>query len=190
MSIEKIISKINQELISSFAELDSWFDCEERFLFEKSLAGQWSVAETLEHVMLTNRHLLFLIGNIGQVKMKKDPGNMLQHYNLEIPEIEYLASGRYPWHFQDHLQPQRIKTPAEIRSRLRDQLYSCLQQLDLLACGEGTLITVRIPVETPCEVAIPCELDAYQSLYLLALHAKRHCTQLSGRIRFPVDWLV
>jgi hypothetical protein len=183
MSIESIISKINKELISSFAELDSWFDCDEQFLCEKFSSDQWSVTDTLEHVMLTNHYLLSLMTNRIPVATEKDLPSTLQHYTLQVPEIEYLTSGGYPWHLQDHLQPKGI-TPAEIRSQLRDQLYSCLRQLDLLAGGEEVSVRISIPAERPCEV------DIYQSLYLLALYAKRHCSLLSGKMRFPVDWLV
>jgi hypothetical protein len=183
MSIESIISKINKELIGSFAELDSWFDCDEQFLCEKFSSDQWSVTDTLEHVMLTNHYVLSLMTNRIPAATEKDPRNTLQHYTLHVSEIEYLTSGRYPWHSQDHLQPKGI-TPAEIRSQLRDQLYSCLRQLDLLAGGDEVLFRISIPAERPCE------LDVYQSLYFLALHAKRHCSLLSGKIRFPVDWLV
>jgi hypothetical protein len=188
MSIESIILKINHELISSFAELDSWFDCDEQILLGEFPEGQWTIAETLEHIMLVNHHLLLLIMNTGSISGKRFPEKnlpgVLQDYILELPEMEYLCSD-HPWSLQDNsLQPRGHKTLAEIRRQLRDQLHSCLWQLDLLANGDGMLFRIRIPFEPPSE------LDTYQSLYLLALYAKRHCSQLSRKIPYPVDWLV
>ena len=176
MSIEITISKINRELISAFALLDSWFDHHEKFLFEKT-SDRWSPAEILEHVMLTNHHLLMLIEKGSErarnIALQNDLTEALKDYQLENPALEEVGNPEFfSWDRPLHMKPSGSKPLNEIRKELRAQLYRCLCQLDLLCQGEGIAYRIAMSVNGLGK------LDVYQYIYFLTLHVKRHLVQL------------
>jgi hypothetical protein len=179
MPIANIISTINHNLISAFAALDSWFDHDEKFLSEK-ISADWSPAEILEHVMLANHYLLVLIEK-GSLKARSRANEIvlagvLSTYRFETATLDAIAEpGAFTWTSPSHMVPTGGKSLPEIRAELRDQLYRCLCQLDLLAQGEGILHKITMSVNDLGK------LDMYQYLYFLALHVKRHNTQLEDR---------
>jgi hypothetical protein len=176
MSIEITISKINRELISAFAMLDSWFDRDEGILQNKN-TGRWSIADTLEHVMLTNHYLLILIEK-GSKKalraaLEKDLTAMLADYRLDSAALEQVGEpGVFHWHRPEHMEPSGTRPLAEVRAELRQQLYRCLCQLDLLCHGQGIAYRMTMSVNQLGK------LDVYQYIYFLALHVKRHLSQM------------
>jgi hypothetical protein len=176
MSFEIIISKINRELISAFATLDSWFDRPVEMLHERS-SSRWTPAEILEHVMLTNHYLLILIEKGSKRALARandhDLSQALTGYSLETHALESIGKhGSFSWARPEHMEPTGSKSLEEIRKELRDQLYRCLYQLELLCEGQG--VTYRLTMS----VNGTGKLDVYQYIYFLALHAKRHITQL------------
>jgi hypothetical protein len=176
MSIEITISKINRELISAFAVLDSWFDRDESTLCHKN-TGRWSIADTLEHIMLTNHYLLMLIEKGSKKALRaaaeKDLTPLLADYKLDNPALEQVAEpGLFQWHRPDHMEPSGARPLAEVRTELRQQLYRCLCQLDLLCHGQGIAYRMTMSVNQLGK------LDVYQYIYFLALHVKRHLRQL------------
>ena len=179
MSIELTISKINRELISAFAMLDSWFDRDETVLSEKR-HEKWSPAQILEHVMLTNHYLLILIEK-GSTKAKTlandaDLSGALQNYQFDTSSLDDIARpSAFQWERPEHMEPKGEKPLHEIRSELREQLYRCLCHLDNLCKGEGVLYRITMSVNGLGK------LDVYQYIYFLALHVKRHLSQLENR---------
>lgn len=190
MSIESIFKIVNNELIRAFAELDGWFDYEEHFLREKITGHQWSAAEILEHVMHTNNYLLLSIekgsGKALKRAREKDLSEVLRSYRFQVPGMDEIAMpGTFEWNSPAHMLPNGTVPLPELRAKLRDQLYRCLCQLDLLCNGEGVLVQRTMSVNRLGK------LDLYQYLYFLALHARRHVTQLSRQTAAPlVDWLI
>jgi hypothetical protein len=175
-NIEMTISKINRELISAFALLDSWFDHEERFLHLKT-TDRWSPADILEHVMLTNHYLLILIekgcDRAKAIANDTDLEEALQNYQFDVQGLEEIGKHKsFAWERPSHMEPTGTRTLGEIRKELRQQLYRCLCTLDSLCRGEGILH------HTTMSVNRLGKLDVYQYIYFLALHAKRHITQL------------
>jgi hypothetical protein len=159
-------------------------------LFAKSSPDQWSVLETLEHIMMHNHCLLLMITDtaprlLDPVAQTDEPEFLLQKYTLDLP-----GSGGSDWLenissiLPDHLLPGGHVPPSEIRNVLRDQLHRCLCHLDLFVNGEGVHFKTRMPLDHSRE------MDGYQSLHFLAWYVKQHCVQLSSRIMYPVDWLV
>jgi hypothetical protein len=179
MTLTTILSTINNHLISAFAVLDNWFDHDEKFLTEK-FSAEWCPAEILEHVMLTNHYLLVLIEK-GSVKARNKAGDVdlseiLNTYRFETDALDTIAKpGAFVWDAPAHMVPTGDKGLTEIRSELRDQLYRCLCQLDLLANGEGILHKITMSVNGLGK------LDVYQYLYFLALHIKRHNRQIEDK---------
>jgi hypothetical protein len=176
MSIEITISKINRELISAFAVLDSWFDRSETMLRQRS-SIRWCPAEILEHVMLTNHYLLILIekGSSRALKLaqEKDLTHEVKHYQLDSVALEAIGEpGAFAWERPGHMEPTGTMPLAEVRTVLRNQLYRCLCQLDLLCGGQGAAYRISMSVNGLGK------LDMYQYIYFLALHVKRHLRQL------------
>jgi hypothetical protein len=179
MTLENILSTINNHLISAFAELDHWFDQDEEFLTEK-FSAEWCPAEILEHVMLTNHYLLVLVEK-GSIKARNKAGavnlsEILSTYCFETDALDTIAKpGAFVWDAPAHMVPTGEKKLTEIRRELRNQLYRCLCQLDLLAKGEGVLHKITMSVNDLGK------LDVYQYLYFLALHIRRHNRQLEDK---------
>jgi hypothetical protein len=187
MNFETIISKINSELIGSFATLDGWFDRPHEMLQERS-SSRWSPAEVLEHVMLTNHYLLLLIEKGSKRAIARaescDISNMSANYVLETPSLEEVGKrGSFSWERPEHMEPTGAKSLEEIRAELRDQLYRCLHQLDHLPQGQGVAYRFTMSVNGIGK------LDMYQLIYFLALHAKRHVSQLEEMMAASVwEW--
>jgi hypothetical protein len=179
-TIETTISKINQELIRSFAGLDSWFDRDEPVLC--------TTRETLEQLILTNRNFLLLIekGSLKARTLAREVGwkGKLQEYHFKIPEVkDDEITFFFPVHPSDHYERTDAVALSEIRRELRDQLYRCLCQIDLLEAGEGALVRIQLP-------AGPSRpLDLYQCFYFLTACINRQSTTLSIKTTF-VDWLI
>lgn len=175
MRIETAISKINCELISAFATLDSWFDHSTDLLsFQPD--GKWSAEMILEHVMLTNHYLLVLIDKGSRMALAQAEAQGVytsDDYELTFPALEVIRQpGTFTWERQEPMDPSGRKPLPDIRRELREQLYRCLCHLDNLANGEGTLYKMTMPVNDLGN------LDVYQYIYFLALYARRHVTQL------------
>lgn len=178
-SIQTTILKIHRELISTFASLDSWFDREEKFLFEKP-DERWSAAEILEHVMLTNQYLLILIDKgtrrAKSLAKEKDLNAELSNYDFENSALRDVGVYKsFPWEHPGHMEPKGTKPLDEVRKELRDQLHQCLCILDSICSGEGVLYRITMTVNNLGK------LDVYQYIYFLVLHIKRHITQLEKR---------
>jgi hypothetical protein len=176
MSLEITISKINSELISAFAVLDSWFDRNETLLRQRC-SIRWCPAEILEHVMLTNHYLLILIekGSSKALKLagERDLTHEVRHYQLNNAGLEEIGDPEsFAWERPPHMEPEGIRPLREVREELRNQLYRCLCQLDALCKGQGIAYRISMSVNRLGK------LDMYQYIYFLALHARRHIRQL------------
>jgi hypothetical protein len=176
MPIQHTLLKINTSLISNFAVLDGWFDQPPEML-QRKFGDAWCPAEVLEHVMLTNHFLLMLIersGDKARTQAKTvDLAALLQDYTFDLPALEDMAAPElFSLEAPERAKPTGTANLHDVRSTLRDQLYRCLFQLDMLCNGEGILC------KTMLKVNALGELDVYQYLYFLSLHAQRHCRQL------------
>jgi hypothetical protein len=177
MTIQNILTNLTRDLIRTFAVVDEWFDKADALHRHKPPSGGWSPGEVLEHIMLTNHFLLLLIEK-GQEKAlrRKTTEALEQHlenYCLTNPRLLEIGEHKsFAWERPEHHAPTGSRPLPAIRKEIRDQLYRCLYTLELLPDGEGVLY------KTTMSVNDLGKLDVYQYLYFLALHAKRHITQL------------
>jgi hypothetical protein len=70
------------------------------------------------------------------------------------------------------MEPTRTKSSNEVQQVLRQPYQECLDILNQLSKGEGTLHRVRMTV---LDLG---KLDMYQWLCFLAQHAKRHAVEI------------
>jgi uncharacterized damage-inducible protein DinB len=101
MKEESTISKINSELIRTFASLDAWFDKALDDGYEDD--DQWSMREVLQHLVNSNYHLLDFLSD---------------GYNYALTEYDHINRSDVPKSFQ------------AMRYTLREQLFQCLCLLD------------------------------------------------------------
>jgi hypothetical protein len=176
MTVHHIILTVKKELISAFALLDRTFDEDEEFL--RFSSSGWSVMQILEHVSLTNHHLLLLIRKgtekaIRNAEVTEMNEGMLGEYQLTTPGMENIEIPlSFEWKNPDHLAPEGTEPPQQIRVKLRYQLGECLDQLEYLKKGEGVLCSDTMFLNGLGK------LDVYQCLYFLALHAHRQVGQI------------
>ena len=174
MSIQNTISLITRNLISGFAELDTWLDKTDQ-LPESN--GTWTRLQMIEHVMLTNHFLLILIEKGTEKAIERsrqlDKEFISASYDFDIAAILDIARpGAFRWKNPQHMEPTGSKTAEEIRAELRDQLYRCLVVLDKLSHGEGVAYKLTMSVNNLGK------LDMYQYIFFLSLHVQRHLHQL------------
>ncbi len=175
--IQAAIGQIRTELHETFGALDEWFTRPEGLRAHKPIRGGWSINQILEHITLTNHFLLLLIEK-GRRKALQEAAKerlpaKLDTYQLTSEALEQIGQpGTFAWVRPEHMEPQGVKTTAEVRELLRSQLDHCLRVLDELPNGEGTLY------QTTMTVNQLGKLDVYQYLCFLVQHANRHLTQM------------
>lgn len=178
MTLEHILINLKRELIRTLAVVDEWFDSDSALLQYRPASGGWTVSEVLEHITLTNHHLLIIIEKGSEKALRKknestEPFVIPSSYTLSSPALLAIAQpDAFSWQRPEHHQPTGQKSLCEVRRTLRDQLEQCLVTLELLPHGEGILHHTTMSVNNLGK------LDVYQYLYFLALHAQRHIHQL------------
>jgi uncharacterized damage-inducible protein DinB len=104
MKTETTISKINTELIRSFATLDAWFD---KALDDGDKGrNRWSMQEVIQHILNSNYHLLDLLSDgceYAWSHLQSQDGKLTEERSLD-----------------------------DMRFALREQLFHCLCLLDEL----------------------------------------------------------
>jgi hypothetical protein len=176
MSIQKTISTIKTNVISGFAELDTWLDRGDAL---ENSNGIWTRLMVIEHVMLTNHFLLILIekGATKAVDRSQsiDLKTVIDSYELDTQLMDEIAKpGVFKWKAPEHMRPAGNIRTDQLRSTLRDQLYRCLVVLDQLQNGEGVNYKLTMSVNNLGK------LDMYQYLFFLSLHIHRHLHQLAN----------
>jgi hypothetical protein len=174
MSIQTTISTIKSNLISGFAEIDTWLDRSEAL---ENSNGIWTRLMVIEHVMLTNHFLLILIEKGASKAVDRsqsiDLKAVVEDYELDTRVMDEIATpGTFKWNAPEHMRPSGKTTPEQLRRTLRDQLYRCLVVLDQLQNGEGVNYKLTMSVNNLGK------LDMYQYIFFLSLHIHRHLHQL------------
>jgi hypothetical protein len=80
--------------------------------------------------------------------------------------------GSFKWIRPEHMEPKGELNLTEIRNLITQQYHQCLSYLDLMKNGEGLLCKTTMTVN---ELG---KINAYEYIYFLSLHAKRHVTQM------------
>lgn len=179
MKIDTILTNLKRDVIRTFAVVDEWFDKDDVLHRYKPPSGGWSTAEVLEHVMLTSHYLLVLIdrGTRKCINLADEQtlADALRDYSFIHPGLEAIGERKsFVWERPQRLEPTGTKALAEVRQALRDQLDRCLCTLELLPNGEGVLHKTMMTVNDLGE------LDVYQYIYFVSLHAKRHVKQMKA----------
>lgn len=168
------IARVRAALVDTFDQVDPWFDKPAAVLSYRPSSGGWSVDEVLEHVTLTSHFLMIVIRNSARTALKRAAaGAAIPEGESDLDLLEPIGRrGAFTWSRPEHMIPTGTVPMEEVRKRMREQSRECLEILESLGGGEGSLHRVRMSVNQSGK------LDIYQWLYFLAQHARRHIDQM------------
>jgi DinB superfamily len=187
MNIKELISEITDCLITTFTNIDLWFDKDAELRSYKPNSGGWTIDQILEHISLTNHYLLILI-NKGTNKAlahasEVDINEKLENYVFQRDKLTEVGLHKsFDWIRPEHMEPKAEKTSKEVRQQLKDQVSQCLNCLDKLRNGEGVLYKTTMTVNDLGKI------NVYEYIYFLAQHGQRHLTQIiNNATEFDTD---
>lgn len=172
-NIETILRTIERELIRTYAVLDAWFDEDPGVLQYLPAGGGRCCSQMLEQLLHANGNLLSSIEMACREARKRAAEAAVAHttdwsrYTL----LEAIAHERCMHTLYAAVATETLSHNA-VRSGMRGQLGICLDHLDTLCHGEGTLYKTTLPIQEPLT------LDVYQHLYFLAHFGRSHVAML------------
>jgi hypothetical protein len=168
------VEQVGALLRSTFEQADEWFDRPAALRACKPSNGGWSIDEILEHVTLTSHFLMIVIRNSARKALKRAAaGAPIPEGESDLGLLEPIGRrGSFSWSRPEHMIPTGAVPSGQVRERMREQTRECLEILERLRGGEGSLFTVRMSVNGSGR------LDVYQWLCFLAQHARRHLDQM------------
>jgi hypothetical protein len=173
MLYTQTINTIRTALVDIFDELDTWFDKPVDVRAFKPAPDEWSIDENLEHITLTSHFLLKVIRKGVDRSLKRATNHKIEGTESDLERMTDVGiADSFVWHRPEHMIPTGAKPMNDVRQLMREQQTECLILLQKMPDGEGSLYKVRMSVNNLGKI------DTYQWLYFLALHAKRHITQI------------
>lgn len=171
--IETILRTIERELIRTYAVLDAWFDEEPGVLQYLPAGGGRCCSQMLEQLMHANGNLLSSIEMACREARTRAAEAAVAHTTdwSRYTQLEAVAQERC-MHTVHTTAATQTLSHDDVRSRMRMQLGTCLEHLDALCHGEGTLYKITLPLQEPLT------LDVYQHLYFLAHFGRSHVPML------------
>ena len=168
------LARVRAALVDTFDQVDPWFDKPAAGRSYKPSSGGWSIDEVLEHITLTSHFLMIVIRNSARTALKRAAaGAAIPEGESDLGLLEPIGRrGAFTWSRPEHMIPTGTVPSHEVRERMREQRRECLEILEQLGGGEGSLHRVRMSVNQSGK------LDIYQWLYFLAQHARRHIDQM------------
>jgi hypothetical protein len=174
MPYTETVQMLQRVLAETVAEIDIWFGMPEGSREYKPQDEGWSINEILEHITLTSHYLLLIIDKgCKKAQRRASLGEQLPEGESDLARLEPIGHlDAFPWIRPEHMEPGRTLALEEVRKRIQRQYQECQRILTALRQGEGALYTVRMSVQDLGK------MDLYQWLYFLALHQKRHISQM------------
>jgi DinB superfamily len=168
------IERVGTAIRSTFAQVDEWFDRPADLRSYKPASGGWSVGEVLEHITLTSHFLLIVIRNSARKALNRAAkGAAIPARESDLEILEPIGRrGSFTWSRPEHMIPTGTPSSEQVRTTMQEQARECLDILQQLGRGEGSLHRVRMSVNQSGR------LDVYQWLFFLAQHARRHLDQM------------
>jgi hypothetical protein len=178
MPYAQTIRQVTQAVVESFDTIYPWFEQPAEVQNYKPMDGGWSIAEILEHITLTT-HFLLIVANNGCAKaVKRALTQGIPDSESDLAKLAPIGrTGSFTWIRPEHMEPKGSKSASEILRTMRLQQQQCLELLEKLGHGEGSLFKVRMSVN---ELG---RIDVYQWIYFIAQHAKRHVQQMAENLQ-------
>jgi hypothetical protein len=172
MPYTRTVLTVKESIDDTFREIFSWFDQSPDVLGYRPADKGWTIAEILEHITLTSHFLLFVATNGWAKALKHSQNQVIADSESDLTQLTVIGSrGTFPWIRPEHMEPKR-KPLSEVLTTMRSQQEQCIQLLNKLKNGEGSIFKVTMSVN------LLGRIDLYQWIYFIAQHAKRHIGQL------------
>lgn len=174
MPFERTVATVRQALLSTFTEVDGWFDRPEELRRFKPISGGWFVDQVLEHITLTNHFLMLVIRRWTEKALRKaEKGGPIPDGESDLTRLDIIGErGSFTWVRPEHMEPSANPSATAVRDTMWRQVSECLDLLNRMGSGEGSLCKVSMSVNGLGKI------DLYQWLYFLAQHAQRHLHQV------------
>ena len=175
MKFEKTVNRIRIELQETFAAVDLWFDVEPQVRAYLPQAGRWSIDLILEHIALTNHFLMLTLEKQISKAEKRAAQMPIPDGESDLDLLNPIGErGSFGWERPDHMEPAGKSTSEEVRRQLTAQRDCCLQSIERIKDGVGSLVLTTMTVNGLGKI------DIYQWVYFLVQHAKRHLQQMQA----------
>lgn len=180
MPYERTVKQVRGALKNVFDELDEIFELPSDIRKHRLASDEWSIDENLEHITLTSHFLMIVIKNSRDKILRRAKTQQIIGEESDLAIINIISEpDAFDWHRPEHMIPTGEKLSVEVRQLMSIQQKECLEILDQIKIGEGSLHKVRMSVQDLGK------LDVYQWLYFLVMHAKRHQKEIE---RIVLDW--
>ncbi len=173
------IENIKDKLHFTLNEVNIWFEKPNEVLYYKNQNDDWSVAQTLEHIVLTNHFLLIIIEKGVKKSLKKaeakDWEKEFEDYIFDESKLDLIGiSKSFEWIRPEHMEPQLNgeQDLKVVKAKIYQQMAQCVTYLEQLSKGEGVLLKTTMSVNNLGKI------DVYEYIYFLAQHAARHIMQM------------
>lgn len=176
MPYTNTVRKVTNAINETFTEIYPWFQQTPEVLSYKPKDHGWTIAEVLEHITLTSHFLLIVASNGCAKALKRAQGQSIEDSESDLTKLALIGMrGTFPWIRPEHMEP-RGKALSEVLTTMRSQQEQCVQLLEKLKNGEGSLFKVTMSVNQLGRI------DLYQWIYFIAQHAKRHIGQMQDNL--------
>jgi hypothetical protein len=176
MPYTRTILAVTESINITFGEIYPWFDQSPDALGYKPADNGWTIAEILEHITLTS-HFLLIVATKGCAKaLKRTQSRPIADSESDLKQLTVIGTrGTFPWIRPEHMEPKG-RPLAQVLITMRSQQEQCVQLLEKLKNGEGSLFKVTMSVNQLGRI------DLYQWIYFIAQHAKRHIGQIQDNL--------
>ncbi len=176
MPYTRTILTVRESINNTFREVYPWFDQSPDALGYKPADNGWTIAEILEHITLTSHFLLIVATNGCAKALKRIQSQAIADTESDLTQLTVIGTrGTFPWTRPEHMEPKG-KPLSEVLTTMRSQQEQCIQLLEKLKNGEGSLFKARMSVNQLGRI------DLYQWIYFIAHHAKRHIGQMQDNL--------
>ena len=174
MPYTQTILEVRDSILGTFTEIYPWFEKSADILAYRPADKGWTIAQILEHITLTSHFLLIVATNGCAKALKRAQSQAISDSESDLAKVTVIGMrGTFTWIRPGHMEPKGIAL-SEVLNTMRAQEEHCLELLEKLENGEGSLFKVTMSVNKLGRI------DLYQWIYFIAQHAKRHIGQMQS----------
>ena len=176
MPYTQTVLKVRNSINETFTEIYPWFEQSPGALGYRPTDTGWTIGEILEHITLTSHFLLIVATNGCAKALKHAQSRAIEDSESDLTKLAVIGTrGTFPWIRPEHMEPKG-KALSEVLTTMRSQQEQCVQILEKLKNGEGSLFKVTMSVNHLGKI------DLYQWIYFIGQHAKRHIGQMQDNL--------
>src|SRR6267154_2184938 len=176
MPYTKTVLEVRDSIIDTFREIYPWFEQSADALGYRPADKGWTIAEILEHITLTSHFLLIVATNGCAKALKRAQSHAIDDSESDLTKLAVIGTrGTFAWIRPEHMEPNG-KALSEVLTTMRSQQEQCVQRLEKLKNGEGSLFKVTMSVNQLGRI------DLYQWIHFIAQHVKRHIGQMQDNL--------